>query len=393
MKHIIIGNGVAGTSAALTIRKQDAAADILILSAEPTPFYSRIRLIDYLSGEVSAQDLILFKDSWYEKNAVALRLSTPALRIDPKTKTVEIAGEQPLCYDRLLLATGGVPTLPPIEGIHLPCVYTLRTLADAERIRDVAERSQNVLVLGGGLLGIETAHALRKAGHPVTVVEYFPRLLPRQMDAAGGAVLQRALENRGLRFVLDAKTRAIVDDAGRRGIELLDGRFVAGDMIIVSAGIAPNRALLDGLPVDQSRGVPVNDLLETGLPDVYAAGDLVEHRGVMYGIWPAAERQGKVAGTNMAGGRELYTGTLPSNVLKVAGIDLMSAGNIDADSRYRSVVETDADKGIYRKLVLDGDTLVGCILCGSTEGKKDLLNAIKEKKPLQSVADAIGRKE
>ncbi|HSW61909.1 MAG TPA: FAD-dependent oxidoreductase [Dissulfurispiraceae bacterium] len=393
MKYIIIGNGVAGTSAAITIRKQDTAADILILSAEPTPFYSRIRLIDYLAGEVSEQELILFKNSWYEKNAITLRLSSPAERIDPKTKTVQIAGEQTLRYDRLLLATGGVPTLPPIEGIRLPCVYTLRTLADAERIRDAAGRSQNVLVLGGGLLGIETANALQKAGNTVTVVEYFPRLLPRQMDAAGGEVLQRALEHLGLQFVLDAKTRAVIDDAGRRGIELLDGRFVAADMVIVSAGIAPNRALLDGLPVEPGRGVPVNDLLETGIPDIYAAGDLVEHRGVMYGIWSAAERQGKVAGMNMAGERELYTGTLPSSVLKVAGIDLMSAGNIDADSKYRSVVETDADKGIYRKLVLDGDTLVGCILCGSTEGKKDILTAIQEKKPLQSIADAIGRKE
>jgi nitrite reductase (NADH) large subunit len=186
-----------------------------------------------------------------------------------------------------------------------------------------------------------------------------------------------------LRFVLGAKTKSIIDLPQRRGIALEDGRFVAGEMILVSAGVTPNRELLDGLPLGSGRGVQVNDLLETGIPDMYAAGDLIEHRNVMYGIWPAAERQGKIAGANMAGGREEYAGTLPSNVLKVAGIDLMSAGNIDAEGRYRAIVEADPEKGVYKKLVLDGDTLVGCILCGSTEGKKEILTAIQEKKPFQ----------
>ncbi len=384
MKHVIIGNGVAGTSAAMTIRKQDAEATIDILSAEPDPFYSRIRLIDYLSGNATAQDIIIFKDAWYQKNAIMLRLGTPAERIDPETKTVQLAGEKSLPYDRLLLATGGAPCRPPVEGIHLPFVHTLRTLADARRILEAAAQSQKVIVLGGGLLGIETAHALSRAWNTVAVVEYFPSLLPRQMDSAGAEVLQKALEQRGLNFALDAKTKAIVDESSRRGIELQDGRFIAGDMIVVSAGIKPDLKLLDGFPVKQGRGLVVNDLLETGIPDIYAAGDIIEHRGVMYGIWAAAERQGKIAGANMAGSREEYSGTLSSNVLKVAGIDFISAGDIDPDGKYRSVIEADPDKGVYRKLVLDGDTLVGCILCGNAEGKKEILSAIQEKKHLSS---------
>ncbi len=384
MNYVIIGNGVAGMSAAMTIRKQDAEGTINILSAEPNPFYSRIRLIDYLAGEVSDEDIVIFKNAWYEKNAIVLRLGTHAERIDPKTKTVQLAGDKSLPYDRLLLATGGTPFRPPVDGMNLPFVHTLRTLADARRIRESAARSHNVLVLGGGLLGIETAHALSKAGNTVTVVEYFSRLLPRQLDTAGAEILQKALEQLGLNFVLNAKTKTLVDVSPRRGIELQDGRFIAGDMIVVSAGITPDLKLLDGLPVKRGRGLVVNDLLKTGIPDIYAAGDLIEHRGVMYGIWAAAERQGKIAGANMAGAREEYSGTIPSNVLKVAGIDLMSAGDIDPDGKYRSVIEADPEKGIYRKLVLAGDTLVGCILCGNAEGKKEILSAIQEKKHLSS---------
>lgn len=377
MRALIIGNGVAGTSAALTIRKHDADADIMILAAEPHPFYSRIRLIDYLAGTATDADLVIFKPEWYERNAITIRLATRVANIDPATKAVTCSDGTTYSYDRLLVATGGSPSIPPVAGADRDFVFSLRTLSDAQAILSYAKQCDSVLVLGGGLLGIETAHALVKTGKKVTIVEYFPRLLPRQMDSDGAEVLQIALERLGLSFLLDAKANAIVDAPGRRGIELRDGRFAAGDMVIISAGITPQTELFSNLPVLKGRGIQVNDRMETGIPHIYAAGDLIEHRNVVYGIWSAAEKQGKVAGANMAGGNEVYAGTLPSNILKVAGIDLLAAGDIDADKKLRSVVEVDRDKGIYRKLVLEGDTLVGCILCGSTEGKKEILSAIQ----------------
>lgn len=382
MRHLIIGNGVAGTSAALTIRKHDANADISVLAAEPYPFYSRIRLIDYLANMASESDLVIFKPPWYENNRITVHLSTSAIRIDPLTQMVDCTDGVSRAYDRLLVATGGTAAVPPIPGAEQEFVFTLRSLADARRIKAYVDRCKSVLILGGGLLGIETAHALVKTGKDVTVIEFFPRLLPRQMDQDGASVLQNALERLGLRFVLDAKTSAIIDSPDRKGIVLQDGRFIDGDMVIASAGITPQTALFTNLPITKGRGIPVDDRMETAVPGIYAAGDLIEHRNVMYGIWVAAEKQGKVAGMNMAGGNERYEGTIPSNILKVAGIDLLSAGDIDADKKLRSVVEVDRDKGMYRKLVLEGDTLVGCILCGSTEGKKDILAAIQAKQTL-----------
>jgi len=385
MRYLIVGNGVAGISGALAIRKHDADADITILAAEPFPFYSRIRLIDYLAGSASESDLVIFRPQWYENNRITVHPGVVATQIDPDAHTVVCADGTTYSYDRLLVATGGIPAVPAVTGIRQDFVFTLRSLADAQHIKQFAQQCESVLVMGGGVLGIETAHALVRTGKQVTIIEFFPRLLPRQMDRDGAAVLQMALERLGLRFALDAKAEAVVCDRDRKGIALSDGRFIAGDMIIISAGITPQTALFDTLPVAKGRGIRVNDHMETGIADIYAAGDLVEHRNVVYGIWAAAEKQGKVAGANMAGSRERYEGTLPSTILKVAGIDLLSAGDIDADQRLRSVVEVDREHGIYRKLVLEGDTLVGCILCGSTEGKKEILAAIQGKQPAPDI--------
>jgi nitrite reductase (NADH) large subunit len=389
MRHLIIGNGVAGVSGAISIRKLDDTADITIITAESFPFYSRIRLIDYLANKASESDLIIFKQDWYEKKGILVHLSTAVVSIDIQKKAALCSNGTSYPYDQLLVATGGVPTIPPISGIQQDFVCTLRSLADAQKIKRLSQQCENILVLGGGLLGIETAHALVQHGRNVTVLEFFPRLLPRQMDDDGARMLQSLLEQRGLRFVLNAQANRIVNAPDQRGIELSDGRFIAGDMIIVSAGITPQTSLLDNLPITKRRGVQVNDRLEVGIPCIYAAGDLIEHRNVVYGIWAAAESQGKIAGANMAGADERYEGTVPSNILKVAGIELLSAGNIDPEKKHRSVIEIDQEKGIYRKLVLEGETLVGCILCGNTKGRKELLDAIQQKRRINDVQRSL----
>ncbi|MDA8339698.1 MAG: FAD-dependent oxidoreductase [Nitrospiraceae bacterium] len=389
MKYVIVGNGIAGTTAALNIRKLDNASEIIIISEEAYPFYSRIRLIDYLAGETDERGLIIFKDEWYEKNRILPILNTKVVDISPDSKEIALSDSQKIKYDRLLIATGGNSFVPPIAGSDKNGVFTLRNIADAKKIKEYSKDKDSIIILGGGVLGIEAGNALRKTGKAVSIVEFFPRLLPRQMDKDGSEILKKTLENMGLRFYLDARAKEIVGENDVRGLLLEDGRLVEGGMIVISAGIRPNTLLLENIGIKPGKGIPVNDRMETAINDIYAAGDLVEHRGVFYGIWPAAEKQGEVAGINMAGGNALYEGTLPSNILKVAGVELLSAGDIDAEGKLESIVSKDADKGIYKKIVIKDNCVVGCILCGNMEGRKEILAAIKESRNIEEMTDIL----
>ncbi|MFZ5996598.1 MAG: NAD(P)/FAD-dependent oxidoreductase [Nitrospirota bacterium] len=391
MSHLIIGNGVAGTTAALTIRKFDRESEITIISEEAYPFYSRIRLIDYLADEVSEHDLIIFKDQWYKRNRIRLVLNTRVTSLAPGAKEVALSGGQKMTYDKLLIATGGTSFTPPIKGADKSGVFTLRTLDDAQRIRTAARTASHIIVLGGGLLGIEAGNALRKSGKNVTIVEFAPRLLPRQLDDDGADILKGMLEKRGIRFVLNARAKEVIGDTSVAGMLLEDGRQIDAAMVLISAGIRCNTSLLEGIGCKLGSGVIVDDRMETGIPDVYAAGDIIEHRGIVYGIWPAAEQQGKVAGINMAGGTALYEGTIPSNILKVAGIDLLSAGEIDAGGTLMSFTIKDGTKGIYKKLVFRDGIFTGCILCGDTEGRKEIVTALGERKTLAAMKDILER--
>ncbi len=380
MKYVIIGNGVAGTTAAEHIRKTDQNGDITIISYETVPFYSRIRLIEYLAKEADAQGIIIHKGDWYEKNNIKLVLNSPVSGIDKENKNVIISGSGQLAYDRLLIATGGISFVPPIPGSDKKGVFTLRTIRDADEIIAYAEGVKKVILIGGGVLGLEAGNSLRKTGHEVTVVEFFPRLLPRQMDPEGAEVLKAQMEAMGFKFYLGAKSKEIFGEDRTKGLRLEDGTEIEGDLIIISAGVRPQAGLCKGLGLAISKGVVVNDRMETEIKDIYAAGDLVEHRGMFYGIWPAAQKQGEVAGINMAGGNAVYEGTTMSNVLKVVGIDLAAAGDIDADGKLESIVQKDEGKFIYRKLVIKDNVITGCILYGDISGYQKILRAIDGKK-------------
>jgi nitrite reductase (NADH) large subunit len=296
-------------------------------------------------------------------------------------------------YDRLLIATGGISFVPPIPGSDRKGVFTLRTIRDADEIIAYAEGVKKVVLIGGGVLGLEAGNSLRKTGHEVTVVEFFPRLLPRQMDPEGAGVLKAQMEGMGFKFYLGAKSKEIFGDEGAKGLRLEDGTEIDGDLIIVSAGVRPQAALCKSLGLTISKGVAVNDRMETEIKDIYAAGDLIEHRGMFYGIWPAAQKQGETAGINMAGGNALYEGTTMSNMLKVVGIDLAAAGDIDADGKLESIVHKDESKYIYRKLVIKDNVIAGCILYGDISGYQKILRAINEKRNIQDIKRDLERWE
>ena len=385
MKYIIIGNGVAGTTAAANIRKLDSRGEITILSDESLPFYSRIRLIEYLAEETDEKSLVIYKNDWYEKNNIKLLLNTHVSDIDKDKKQVITFTGESLSYDRLLLAVGGFSFIPAIQGADKKGVFTLRNIKDAQEIIDYAKGAKNVTLVGGGVLGLEAGNSLRKTGHKVSVVEFFPRLLPRQMDIEGAEMLKAQMENMGFTFYLGAKSKEIAGRDKVAGLILEGGTIINTDLIIISAGIRPSAELGKKLGIPVNKGLIVNDRMETGIKDIFAAGDLIEHKGMFYGIWPAAQKQGEIAGINMAGGNAVYEGTIMSNVLKVAGIDLASAGDIDAEGKCGSIVHKDKDRYIYKKLVIKDDVLSGCILYGDITGYKKVLKAINEKKNIENI--------
>ena len=377
--YLIIGNGVAGNAAAENIRKHDPEGKIVVFSLEPRPFYYVPALPEYLAGEKAADQITLHPQSWYDQRRIELYLDTRVTQIDADQKFVETDQGQRFPFDKLLLATGGKAFIPPMPGADSPGVFTLKTLADADRIKAAAAGAQTVVLIGGGLLGLEAGNGLRKLGLKVIVVEFFPRLLPRQMDAAGAAILARQLEDMGFTFYLGAKTQEIAPGPDGLTVNLESGEKLNGGLVLISAGVRPDLSLAQALGLDIDKGVKVDDTMKTSRDGIYAAGDLIEHRGRFYGIWPAAMEQGKVAGAAMAGAAAQYEGTLPSNVLKVAGIDLMAAGDIDADGKLTAIVHQNEAHKTYRKLVIQDNLLVGAILLGDIRGSAEIQAAIKNK--------------
>ncbi len=382
-RYVIIGNGVAGTTAAHQIRKKDETGEITLLTQEPYPFYSRIRIIDFLAGDAAISDLLLKKEDWYKNHGITLRLDTTVTQIKPQSKQVFIREGDTLRYDKLLLAMGGTPFMPSITGVNKKGVFTLRTIQDAQSILAYIKKKGNqVITIGGGVLGLEAGNALLKQGCKIHVIESFPRLLPRQMDNVGAGMLQAQLEKKGFTFYLGVKTRKITGKNQVDGIILDDDTRIKGDILLLSAGIRPTATLAHDLRVDIDRGVKVDDQLQTSLPDIYAAGDLIQHKNRMYGIWPAAEKQGEIAGLNMTGEKRIYPGTTPSNNLKVTGIDLFSTGDIDPEGQRKYFLQKDTDHFIYKKIVMENNSIIGAILYGDTQGKNKILTAIQEKRDM-----------
>ena len=391
--YLIIGNGVAGNTAAAAIRKFDPDGRIIVFSRESRPFYYVPGLPEYLAGEKPADQLIIHPQSWYDQRRIELHLGTRVAKIDPDRKWVETDRGERFPYDRLLLATGGNSFVPPIQGADSAGVFTLRTLADADRIKAAAASAKTAVLIGGGLLGFEAGNGLRRLGLTVVVVEFFPRLLPRQLDAAGAAILQQQMEAMGFTFQLGAKTREIAAGPGGLTVSLESGEPLKGDLVLISAGVRPDIFLAQALGLDLDKGVKVDDAMKTSRDGIYAAGDLIEHRGRSYGIWPAAQDQGAVAGAAMAWQMAAYQGSLPSNVLKVVGIDLVAAGDIDAEGKLAAVVRADPAKKIYRKLVIRDNLLVGAILLVDIRGSAEIQAAIRKHQDISLFKDELARDE
>lgn len=385
--YLIMGNGVAGTTAAEHIRKLDKEGDITIISDEDVPFYYRLRLNEYLAGKLDEDGLIANEKQWYKDQDIHLKLGARVVSVEAVKKFVETEDKDRLFFDRLLVATGSHSFIPPIKNVENKGVFALRSMQDSRDISAWAKNIEEVVLIGGGLLGLEAGHALISLGKKVTVVEFFPRLLPRQLDEAGAKMLQGILEEMGFVFRLGARIQEITGDDQAAGVLLEGGEALPAGMVIVSAGVRPNLEIAEDLGLDFEQGIKVDEQMRTNQPHIFAAGDVVEFKGMSYGIWPAAMAQGKTAGINMAGGEMVYEGTTMANTLKVAGVVLASAGEIDAENKFEFRVMQ--DNKVYKKIVIKNNRIIGCIMLGNKKGFNDITKAMSEKQDVSKDKDMI----
>ena len=398
-RYVIVGNGVAGVTAARSIVRADPTAEVHIFGAEPYPYYHRPRLWELIAGEIEQDALYFRPPEWYAERGIHVHLGVQVTSLDPSAHCLTLSDGSIAEYDRLLLATGGRPFVPPFDGTDREGVFTLCTLDDALAIKAYALDVRRATVIGGGLLGLETARALRSAGLEVTVIEFAPYLLPRQLDAEGAQVLQALLEAQGLLFLTNAATEAILGDGHARGVRLKDGRVVDSELVLISTGIRSRLGLAREAGLEVNRGVVVDEQLRSSAADVYAAGDAAEFKGRVYGIIPAAIEQAQVAAANMVadpstssgrGGSTTYSGTMPANTLKIVGIDLTCLGEAMATGdEFAILSKADPVSGVYRRLALRKGKIVGAILLGDTQSVRPVRQLIATGRDVSAYSERL----
>lgn len=378
---IIIGNGVAGDSAATVIARSEGKFNVKIFTKEEHPFYQRTRLGEVLSGKSSPEDLILHDTQWYEGREIDLHLKTTITEIESKRKVVRTRSDDTFSYDKLLLATGAKPLLPPIESLNRGNVFSIRTLKDVQKIRSNLSQVEKAVVIGGGLLGLESAFSLNQRGLDVTVVEALPLIMGKQLDRTGSNYVQSRLESEGIKFELDAKVRELAGGETITSAVLDDGKKIKTDLTIISAGVSPRTKLASGAGLKTNRGILVDENLRTSQSEIFAAGDAIEQNGRCYGIWPPALEQGKVAGKNLIGADEEYDGSLSYFKLKVASIDMISAGVKEEDRAEKVLVDEKKAEKNYKKFFLNEDgELIGAILVGDKQCYPTVLNGLRNRR-------------
>jgi len=407
-KLVMIGNGMAGVRTLEELLKiAPELYEIAVFGAEPHPNYNRILLSPVLAGEQTIDQIVLNPLSWYEEHGIRLHLGKKVVEVDRRRRIVRAADGTEEEYDRLLIATGSNPFILPVPGKELEGVIAYRDIADTEAMIDAAQKYKHAVVIGGGLLGLEAANGLMLRGMQVTVVHIAPWLMERQLDDVAGQLLQKSLEARGLRFMIGAQTQALIGGKDGRGddkatpnrrvraVQFKDGNEIPADLVVMAAGIRPNTelALKIGLHCanDGRGGIVVSDTMQTVTdPRIYAVGECAAHRGIAYGLVAPLFEQGKVCATHLAEfGIGRYTGSQTSTKLKVTGIDLFSAGEFMGGDGTEEIVLSDPQGGVYKKLVIKGDKLVGACLYGDTVDGSWYFKLLREGRTVGDIRDRL----
>lgn len=384
---VVVGNGMAGVACVEQILKHAPKFEITIFGDETHVNYNRILLSSVLAGEKTIDEITLNGLDWYQENGITLRLGVRIRAIDPIMKTVTGEDGTVTSFDKLLLATGSSPLIPPIEGVNKEGVFTFRNLDDTRALLERAQSQTKVVVIGGGLLGLEAARGLQVQGCDVTVVHLMDTLMERQLDSAGGACLKSKIESLGVRVLVGRNTTGIVGTGRVQGVQFADGETLGADLVVIAAGIRPNVELGRQASLAINRGILVNDFMETSHPDIFAVGECVEYNGVCYGLVAPLLEQGKVLAATITGNRgPTYSGSVSAAKLKIMGVEVFSAGDFqEKPGSTQAVRYEDSALGIYKKLLLKEDKLAGVILVGDTSDSHRYMEWLRSANNLASL--------
>lgn len=383
MSYVIIGNSVAAVGAIEAIRKVDFETPIIVISDEPYPVYSRPLISEYLAGHVKEEVMGYRDPDFYERNRVVAKLGVKALSIDIKNKKVKLSDGEEVSYNKLLLATGGIPFIPPIKGKDKEGVFTFTKLDDAKKINASLENINYVVVIGAGLIGLKVAESLKQRGVSVTVVELSNRVMATVLDEEAGTIIQNALENEGIEVLTGLTVEEILGGNRVSGVRLTDKREITCDAVVIAIGVIPNVSLAKEAGIEVNRGIIVDEYMRTNQSDIYAAGDVTEGPDYLnkgnrvFPIWPNAYIQGKIAGFNMAGVERKFPGGMAMNSIELFGVPVITAGLSNVEDENLEVIKK-IDKDSYKKLVIQGEKLVGVVLVGKIDIAGIYIGLIRE---------------
>lgn len=384
-KVVIIGTGIAAISAIKAIRAVDKEIKVELYGDELFYPYNRLRLSKGLLGSLEEDKLLIQKKEWYGENNITLNKGIKVVSINTDSKKLQLSDGGKTDYTKLLLANGASNFVPDINGINKSGVFTLRTLQDARNIAEESSKCKTVLHIGGGILGLELAWVLAQAGKKIIVSELAERLMPRQLDERASELLENAVKNSGIDIMLGSQISEIsVRESGVEGFITNKGEFISCDMVTYSIGVRPNIALLKETDIKVNRGVIVNEKMETNIPDIYAAGDIAEFDGRVYGLWNIAISQGTTAGNNIVGRDSSYNYVSPITTMNAFGLSLFSMGTIEEDKATDILVE-DNDTKNYKKVFIKNNRVIGAVVIGDTKISTTLKRAIENELDLGSI--------
>jgi nitrite reductase (NADH) large subunit len=387
---VIVGNGMA--AARLVDELAKAALGryaIAVIGDEPRLAYNRVLLSSVLAGETASHDIELKPAAWWRDRGVTLKYGCVATAIDVGRRELKIANEESMVFSRLVLATGSTPLRLNVSGADLAGVHTFRDSRDVDMLLTLAARNKRVVVVGGGLLGLEAAYGLAKAGAAVTLIHLMDRLMERQLDAPAAELLKSLVERKGIRILLNANTARLHGETRVEAVELADGRRIDADAVIFAAGIRPNVTLAKDAGIAVNRGIVVDDTLQTRAPDIFALGECAEHRGICYGLVEPAYEQARVLARHLAGAAASYGGSVVATNLKVSGVSVFSAGDFIGAPGTEAIVLNDIRHGTYKKLVVSEDRLTGAVLVGDVGDALWYLELIRDRQPIARIRNRM----
>jgi len=383
---VIVGNGMAAARLADELTKIALGRyAIAVIGDEPRLAYNRVLLSSVLAGETASHEIELKPAQWWRERGVTLKYGRRATEIDIGRRELKIENGESIAFSKLVLATGSTPLRLNVPGAELGGVHTFRDSRDVDLLLTLAAQKKRVVVVGGGLLGLEAAYGLAKAGASATLIHLMDRLMERQLDGPAAELLKSLVERKGIRILLNANTARLHGKVGVEAIELADGRRIETDAVIFAAGIRPNTALAIEAGIAVNRGVVVDDQLRTGAADIFALGECAEHRGICYGLVEPAYEQARVLAQHLSGRTAAYPGSVVATNLKVSGVSVFSAGDFVGAEGSEAIVLTDSRRGSYKKLVITAGRLTGAVLVGDVGDALWYLELIRNRHPIAGI--------